>query len=371
MLITVNNPVLSTNIFIAIFIIALLVSLRKNKAEGLFPVVLTYELKGFAILAILFSHVGYFLSADHRFLFPLSVAAGVGVNLFLFLSGYGVTMSSLRKELTIKEFYKKRLLKILIPFWIIITFFFLLDYFILRTSYSWSYIFRSFAGYFPRADLFSDINSPLWFLTPIFFYYLIYPLVFLKKRPWLTALLIYIITYFILQFNLPISANVFNLYKLHILAFPLGIALAYIFSMPYDLNRLIPEKLKIPDALRPYLKFLKWFSYYAFLAALLVLIGYTAYYSGVGQGPEVEQRISLLTMSAIVIFFMMKKYEVRLFHIFGLYAFEIYLIHWPLTSRYDIFFRFFPGWLAMALYLAVLLAVPWLLVELSNLTQKK
>jgi len=39
----------------------------------------TQELKGLAILSIVFAHIAYMLVSDSRFLYPLSVAAGVGV----------------------------------------------------------------------------------------------------------------------------------------------------------------------------------------------------------------------------------------------------------------------------------------------------
>jgi peptidoglycan/LPS O-acetylase OafA/YrhL len=68
-----------------------------------------------------------------------------------------------------------------------------------------------------------------------------------------------------------------------------------------------------------------------------------------------------VTMSAITLLFLVKKTEVRLLYWFGLYSYEIYLLHWPILSRYDIFFRFSPGWIAMAAYLCLFLALGWLL----------
>src|SRR3989344_1437294 len=46
----------------------------KNK-EGTLGRESTLALKGFAILAIIFSHIGYFLVADHSFLFPRFLAS--------------------------------------------------------------------------------------------------------------------------------------------------------------------------------------------------------------------------------------------------------------------------------------------------------
>jgi peptidoglycan/LPS O-acetylase OafA/YrhL len=366
--ISISNPVISTQIFLAIFAIALFLSIRKKKDPDLFPLSLTQELKGLAILAVVFSHVGYFLSNDHRFLFPLSIIAGVGVDLFLFLSGFGLCISALRKNLSIREFYEKRLLKLFTPFWIVIIILFLLDYFLLHISRSPHYITKSLLGIFTNADLFQDVNSPFWFLTPLLFYYLLFPLVFFKKRPWLAAVIIYAVSYIILKFNLPVSWGVMNLYRLHYAAFPLGLAFASLYFQSNGLklqifNKNIINKLKQPSI---FLKILKIAAYYIVMLALLYLICYTAYYSGVDQGPQKAQEISLITMSAILIFFMMKKFEIKTFGIFGVYAYEVYLIHWPMMSRFDIFFRFLPGWLAMSLYLLLFLGISYGLKKLMS-----
>jgi peptidoglycan/LPS O-acetylase OafA/YrhL len=383
--ITINDPLLSTNIFIAIFVFILLISLKRKKNQALFPLALTNELKGLAILAVVFSHIGYFLSADHRFLFPLSIMAGVGVNLFLFLSGYGLTISTLKTEMTLGKFYKKRLLKLFTPFWIVIVSFFLLDFFLLHISYPGLYIVQALIGFFPRADLLLDIDSPLWFFTPVLFYYLIFPLVFVKNRPWLTAIIIYAASYLVMLLKLPVSIDVLHLYQLHILAFPLGIGFASFMFQPFFFSRIAPAGsgafsynnerpvwlnfcLKKFNALNVFVdshKIFKRTAYYFISIALLLLIGYTAYYSDVDVSPAAEQTISLVTMGAIIFFFMLKKFEINALSITGLFAYEIYLIHWPLLSRYDFFFRYLPGWLAMVLYLCLFLIIARALKKIS------
>ena len=172
MAILVNSPVISTYIFIIIFLVVVLATIRRKGTQEFFSATVSQELKGLAILMIIFGHIGYFLANDHRFLFPLSISAGVGVNLFLLLSGYGLATSSFRQTISIKQFYQKRLLKLFIPFWLVLVFFLALDYFVWRHTYSWAYITRSFLGLFPSADLSTDLNSPLWYFSLILFYYL-------------------------------------------------------------------------------------------------------------------------------------------------------------------------------------------------------
>lgn len=339
------DPIHSTTIFIVVFVAAIILSLGRKKNQDVFPLELTQELKGLAILAIVFSHVGYFLSSSRNFLFPLSIMGGVGVNLFLFLSGFGLTTSASKEKIHALKFYKKRLLKLFTPFWIVSIIIFLLDFFLLHISYPSTYIIHSLLGYFPRADLFLDINSPFWFFTPILFYYLIFPLSFFQKRLWLTAIIIYVSSYVILQFKIPVSTDVLHLYKLHLLAFPLGVAFASFLLKPHSFSHLIPAKIRLVmfDS--------KLLSHYVILFVLLILIAFFGYNSGVGETPFKEQATSLVTMGLIIIFFMMKKIEFRLFYLFGLFSFEIYLIHWPVMSRYDVFFNHFPAWLALIFYL--------------------
>jgi peptidoglycan/LPS O-acetylase OafA/YrhL len=159
---------------------------KRDEPIGLSPRV-SSELKGFAIIAIILAHIGYYLAQDHRFLFPLSVFAGVGVDLFLFLSGYGLAYSMLHKQLTLWQFYLRRVSRIFIPLWIILLTLFVIDKIFLDLSYPLKTILQSFVGFFPKAHLYESLNAPLWYLTFILFYYLLFPLVFWKKIPFLSA----------------------------------------------------------------------------------------------------------------------------------------------------------------------------------------
>ena len=93
-----DDPVRSTWIFGAILLVAVFTSAkRRTSGEAAFPRSATEELKGLAILLVVFAHIGYALVPGGRFLFPLSVGAGIGVNVFLLLAGYGLATSALAK----------------------------------------------------------------------------------------------------------------------------------------------------------------------------------------------------------------------------------------------------------------------------------
>jgi peptidoglycan/LPS O-acetylase OafA/YrhL len=364
MTLSIINPVQQTYIFIAILVLAILLSLRKKKSEELFPVSTTNELKGLAILTVLFGHIGYFLISGNLFLFPLSTISGVGVDLFLFLSGYGLTVSALKKSRTIGNFYKDRLLKLLVPFWIVLIIFFLLDFFVLNKAYSLSYIVSSFLGFFSTANMQNDINSPLWYFTFILFYYLIFPLVFSKKRPWISAIIIYLISYVLLASNFGFISGVSYFYGTHYWAFPIGILIGGLMHNAKTLPRLAAQALaKIKT--NKLLSLLKNIGYWILILALIFIIAYNSY-SGMGRDSGHEQLVSIISTLSFVLLFLLKNREIRLFNLLGLYSYEIYLLHWPILSRYDIFFKSLPGCLAMTLYLILFIFLGWLLKKASE-----
>lgn len=364
MTISINNPVQATYIFIAIFLAVTIASVRRRRSTEIFPAETSQELKGLSILAVVFSHVGYFLVSDTRFLFPLTIIAGVGVNMFLFLSGYGLATSALKKEMSAWQFYRRRLLKLFIPFWLVLAAFFSLDFFLLKISYGWAYISRSLAGFFPRADLYRDVDSPLWYFTFILFYYLVFPLVFSRKRPWISAIIIYAVAYLIIQRNPAELAEVMHLYKVHIMAFPLGVLAAGLSARPQIFQALSASTMFV--GLKNS-KAMKMISYYVLASALSAIAVYTAYHSNVGRSPWLEEITSIITVLAITALFMMKKFEIRLWYLFGVYSYEVYLLHWPIMYRYDFLFKAVPAWLAIAGYLAVFIGLGWLVKKISEI----
>jgi len=355
MLISVTNPIQATWIFSIILFIALLISIKPRKITEWFPVSLTTELKGMAILMVVLSHIGYFLVTDTRFLWPLSIMAGVGVNLFLFLSGFGLTVSQMKKDLKIGEFYKKRLLKLFQPLWLVLIVFFGLNFIFSGPVYSWDYIVKAFLGIFTHADLYQDINSPLWYFTFILGYYFLYPLVFSKKVPWLSAILLYVAGYLFVYFQPSAFDYIIHMYKIHIVAFPLGVLAAWGMT-----------KLKSPEILEKISRGWQAIGYYALLIGLLALFIYANYNSGIGN-PIKEQWMSILAIIAISLVFILKKIEFRLFYWFGLYSYEIYLWHWPIMYHYDFLYRFLPVWLATILYLVFFVGLGWAVSKLVGL----
>lgn len=370
MLITVENVEQSTWIVIAACVVALLASFRKTRHTELFPVPVTQELKGLGMLAIVFAHISYMLVTDNRFLYPLSIAAGVGVDLFLFMSGYGLTVGMLKKQLPVLEFFQRRLVKVFIPFWLVLAVLFTADTLLLDRQYGVAYIVQSFAGWFPRASAFEDVNSPFWYISWMLMFYVLYPFLFMPARPWLTALILAALANAFALLD-PLHLQVNWLHRLHTNAFSLGILLAWWLQTN-------PARVKT----------LQWFRNQSGGIGRYLVIGLglwgavtlasqntTGHWpvlsgwlkaAGFDDGFFIGQASSLLTMALLVIVFSMKRLDNRCLHLFGVYSYETYLLHWPLMARYDVFFQHLPAWAATLLWLVAFLAIGWCLQKITT-----
>ena len=353
MIVSITNPLIQTYIFSALLLVALILSLRKRQDQEFFPIAASQELKGFAILTIVFAHVAYALVSDSSFLNPLSTMAGVGVNLFLMLSGYGLISSALKKPLSIGQFYKRRLLNLYIPFWICLLAFFGIDYFFLHLNYGLVYMVKAFLGLFTHADLYQDVNAPFWYFSWIVMYYLLFPLLFIKKAPWLSAILMYVLTFTLIQIQPHFLDQVIHLYRVHVIAFPLGMLMAWFFNASGTWTKL---KAKFTAAENK-----KTLVTLSASVLLIAAICYFAKNSGVGQLAIIEEVISIFTSLLFIALFLIKRIEIKALYWVGIFSYEIYMFHWPLMYRYDFLFKYLPASVALFLYLFVFIGLGYLL----------
>ena len=367
--ITLTDDILQTNyIVIAIFIAVVLLTFRKSKHTDLFPVSVTQELKGFGILTVVFAHFAYMLVTNADFLFPLSIIAGVGVDLFLFMSGYGLTVGMMKKPLPILEFYKRRVIKIFIPFWVAIILIFAANAIFLDIHYSVPYMIRSLLGWFPTASGFEDVNSPFWYITWMMMFYILFPLVFSSKKPWLSAIILAVIATLIGVYN-PLDMGDNWLHRLHTFAFSLGIVFAWLLFETKD------KENKLVKSLKKFRNESNGMSIIV-IALMIIVAGYMSLHTTssswptltaiLGKGFFVDQFTSIVIMFALIVIFSLKKVDNKFFAIYGLYSFEVYLIHWPLIGRYDIFFDILPAWAAVVAWIITFILLSWILQKITT-----
>ncbi|WP_323593171.1 acyltransferase family protein [Aliarcobacter butzleri] len=372
-----DDTILSTNIVIAVVLLVLFLTFKKSQHTDVFPISVTNELKGLGILTVVFAHFAYMKVTNADFLFPLSIIAGVGVDLFLFMSGYGLSVGMLKRPMKTLDFYKKRVIKIFIPFWVALIIIFAADAIFLKEYYMATsltttgeggsialYIFRSMLGFFPTALGFGDVNSPFWYITWMIMFYLLFPIVFFKEKPWLTALILAVIATIIGTFN-PGDLGDNWLHRLHTLAFPMGIIAAWLLQAKEGQENkfvtFIKEfRLKKVGLVR-----------YLIIALMFVVVYYVSQNTTANSWPTltaifvksfyVEQLMSLVIMMAFIVIFVLKKVDNKFLAIYGVYSYEVYLIHWPLIGRYDFFFDYLPSWAAVICWLVAFILVSMLL----------
>lgn len=143
---------------------------------------------GFSIIWVMLFHLGI----SDRIINCITRFGYLGVDIFLFLSSYGLYYS-IKKDSSITHFYKKRFLRILPSYYIV-----LLSIFIITCLYSGTFdliqLFEkmSFLGYF-----IPSLEWPyfLWYIPAILFLYSIFPLLYknlekLKEKRFLLPLFI-------------------------------------------------------------------------------------------------------------------------------------------------------------------------------------
>ncbi len=343
-----SDPLAQTALFSLLLAVTILFTTKyTNKDTGLSTVKTTY-LKAFAVLLVIFGHTGYFLSTNHAFLYPLSIDAGVGVDIFLILSGYGLSLSYSNSDDTPLKFYAKRFKKIYIPMWLVLVALLVADALVLKKYYSLSVIVKGFLGIYDNIDIFTALNSPLWYFSLTVFLYLIFPIFYKKRYPKLSAIMIFVISVFILNLPLPLPVDLLKLFRLHSAAFSVGVFCA---------------------SVRPFINKIKIRKSVLYLLTLLATVSfmYCSVHSGVGKAVYLEQVISILLALLFIFVIVTIPFDSWLLNLLGARSYEIYLIQWPLMYRYDFLYKTFPPYLATFLYLFLFLFIAVMLKKLVKL----
>ncbi|MFT5702555.1 MAG: peptidoglycan/LPS O-acetylase OafA/YrhL [Desulforhopalus sp.] len=135
--------------------------------------------KGFAILAIVLSH--YLQPFSSGIMEKAIMFGGAGVHLFFLLSGFGLGLSS--QHLNYSAFYKKRLVKIYIPYVIVILLIFCLSNLFDLYSPTSLYALGGHVFLYKMFDesIVGSFGYHFWFISTILQLYLVFPIIIKLK----------------------------------------------------------------------------------------------------------------------------------------------------------------------------------------------
>lgn len=155
-----------------------------------FDVSITNASKGMALMLILWHHLFYEKPESGWFVFQTALLAKVCVGIYVILSGYGLTESIKKRGLELGAFYKRRLLKLYMNYWLIALLFVPFGAWFMGRSLLSVYGEHSFEGFMIQMlglQMFTWVgygyNATWWFMSLIVVLYAIFPLMhFLTAR---------------------------------------------------------------------------------------------------------------------------------------------------------------------------------------------
>lgn len=269
------------------------------------------ELMGGAILWIMIYHMWI-----HTGFAPFDILCNngfAGVDIFLFLSGFGLCFSQFK---TLLEFYRKRALRILPTYWLMVFMFFLIggEKNILDT-HRWIQMFLQLStlGYWINKGYW------LWYISAIAILYLAFPyLLHIAKRYRYKGFLFFLIV--ALAFNIVNSylPERMELFTNRIAVFYLGIIVG--IERIYNNNENTNVKLRIIVVI----SFICWaigavMRYYNIVSQHYILISLTYIPLAVS--------VPLICFCSSCLYEHCNKYILYIFRYLGIYSLELYIIH--------------------------------------------
>ncbi len=197
----------------------------KEKSEGTaFSLISKYRtvLMGVAILAILFCHASTSLRTHGMELTRLAnwlIILTVGVDVFMFLSGFGLYYSLSRNYYSYAAFIKKRFLRI-IPYYCVLA--------------GITYLIVALRNSYPAVRLFEDFffiswgkrkTTKYWFILAILVFYAVFPLVYQVIQrcgeKWIFSYLLFFVVYWLITAAMNHFGDWYMNYRIAIERFPI------------------------------------------------------------------------------------------------------------------------------------------------------
>ena len=289
-------------------------------------------IKGISIFIVFLSHICYFyIKSNNEILSFFSIyfinAIRFVVPFFVISSGYLLEIKDYKKK-TIIDFYKKRLFKILIPYFIFCVFlFFLKDYKNINI-----FLIDTITG---------KISVPFYFITVLIQLYILYPLIkkIINKLGSKKSLFISFFISLIFGVILP---------KFFLLEFSYYTFLAYIFFFVFGI--VFKKYYSNPDIISflKKIKFVRFAVIITFIYCIIALIGKEQYFN--------FQLIYAVILFLLIYYFKEKIEKNKLYKYFcflGKNSFYIFLIHFTIL---EFIFKYL-NLLALNVYLEYILFI--------------
>lgn len=168
----------------------------------------TNAVKGIAIIAMLLHHLFYSNPEYGVFVHEIGLVGKICVAMFLFLSGYGLTVQFSKVQITNKfnwggdtlQFEYKRFVKFYLNYWVIFLIFVPLGIFVFERGLEIPYgdevniplmLFKDFMG----INSFKSYNITWWFNRLIISLYVLFPLLYLITRNKFMGILLLLVSY--------------------------------------------------------------------------------------------------------------------------------------------------------------------------------
>lgn len=181
-------------------------------------------IKGLCILIIILHHISLQIYPP-RLMLPYTCFGHLAVSIFLFLSGYGLTMSKLNKKNYLNNFFSKRLSKVYFPFIVLNAVALIILYFIFNEKFSISQVLLYLSGL-------NLIDSTQWFVISILLFYVVFYLCFKFLKPEVAPkiILVYAFTYFLILIFFRFGEWWYNT----VFCFPIGVYIALYYNRFVD-----------------------------------------------------------------------------------------------------------------------------------------
>ncbi len=196
-------------------------------------------LMGVAILWIVLFHAPY---VDHlfgnslfgRFMIFIMGIGYIGVDVFFFLSGFGLLSGWIKGKTTAVSFYKRRLLRIFPSYWFLLLMGFAAEYLLGKSHGIGSFLQEVLCVNFL---LFRKYD--MWFVACILLCYLYFPIyvfIFLRAKNKLTITIAHIVIFLLLSFGIAVipSLNHLLIFTTRLPAFIIGIYVGYVIKPNED-----------------------------------------------------------------------------------------------------------------------------------------